>query len=117
MAAAIGLLKGRGMSTRFTVIVEGIDERSVASDIEQTIHASFHEMALPGAWRVVVKPSPVSGRFTFLMQGASVRHTMSISVPPALLSALIPRRLRESLERAAFDHRQLPASDRSSLRI
>lgn len=97
------------MSGRFTVIVEGIDDPMVVADIEESIRGSFHDMALPGAWRVVVKPSPVSGRFDFLMQGLDVRHTMSISVPPALLSALIPRRLRESLERSAFDHGAVPA--------
>ena len=90
------------MSARFTVIVEGIDDSSVVAEIEQTIRDSFQEMALPGPWRVVVKPSTVSGRFDFLVQGLDVRHAMSIAVPPSLLSALIPRRLRESLERSAF---------------
>ena len=90
------------MSARFTVIVEGIDDSSVAAEIENTIVGSFREMALPGDWRVVVKPSPVSGRFDLLVQGLDVRHAMSIAVPPSLLSALIPRRLRESLDRSVF---------------
>src|SRR4051794_16548719 len=90
------------MSARFTVIIEGVDDASVAAEIENTIVGSFREMALPGDWRVVVKPSAVSGRFDFLVQGLDVRHAMSIAVPPSLLSALIPRRLRESLDRSAF---------------
>ncbi len=90
------------MSARFTVIVEGIDDASIVADIEKTIRGSFQEMALPGAWRVVVKPSAVSGRFDFLVQGLDVRHAMSIAVPPSLLTALIPHRLRESLDRSAF---------------
>jgi len=90
------------MSARFTVIIEGIDDSSIAAEIEHTIVGSFREMALPGDWRVIVKPSPVSGRFDFLVQGFDVRHAMSIAVPPSLLSALIPRRLRESLDRSAF---------------
>jgi hypothetical protein len=90
------------MSARFTVIIEGIDDSSIVAEIENTILGSFKDMALPGAWRVVVKPSPVSGRFDFLVQGLDVRHAMSIAVPPSLLSALIPRRLRESLDRSTF---------------
>jgi hypothetical protein len=90
------------MSARFTVIIEGIDDSSVAAEIENSIVGSFREMALPGDWRVIVKPSPVSGRFDFLVQGLDVRHAMSIAVPPSLLSALIPRRLRESLDQSAF---------------
>ena len=90
------------MSARFTIIIEGIDDASVVTEIEQTIRGSFHEMALPGSWRVVVKPSPVGGRFDFVVEGLDVRHALSIAVPPPLLSALIPSRLRESLDRSAF---------------
>lgn len=90
------------MSTRFVIEVKGIDDASIVAEIEQTIRGSFNEMALPGAWRVVVKPSTVSGRFDFLVHGTDVRHTMSIAVPPALLSALIPHRLRDSLDRSTL---------------
>jgi len=98
-ASAAALLLDAGMSARFEVIVKGIDDPAVAADVEKTIRGSFAEMALPGDWRVVVKPSSVSGRFDFLVHGLDVRHALSIAVPPALLSSLIPSRLRESLER------------------
>ena len=88
------------MSNRFTIIVEGIDDSSLVADIEKTIRESFHEIALPGSWRVIVRPSPVSGRWDFRIHGLDVRHTLSIAVPPNLLASLIPRRLRESLDRA-----------------
>jgi hypothetical protein len=89
------------MSNRFEILVEGIDDPSIVADIQKTILDSFHEMALPGAWRVVVKPSCVSGRWDFKVHGLDVRHTLSIAVPPNLLSNLIPRRLRESLDHLA----------------
>jgi hypothetical protein len=87
------------MSDRFTIVVEGIEDGDVVADIDRTIRQSFHDMALPGAWRVVVKPSRVSGRWDFSVHGLDVRHSMSIAVPADLLSSLIPRRLRESLDR------------------
>jgi hypothetical protein len=98
--AAVSLHRLRSMSARFTILIEGIDDREIAADVERTIRASFHEMALPGAWRVVVKPSPVGGRFDFQVEGLDVRHAMSLSVPPALLPSLIPRRLRDSINQS-----------------
>jgi hypothetical protein len=89
------------MSNRFEILVEGIDDPSLVADIQKTILDSFHEMALPGAWRVVVKPSAVSGRWDFNVHGLDVRHTLSIAVPPNLLPNLIPRRLRDSLDHRA----------------
>jgi hypothetical protein len=90
------------MSDRLTIEVEGIEDAPVIADIEQAIRASFQEMFLPGAWRVVVRPSHVSGRWDFRVYGLDARHTMSITVPPSLLSSLIPQRLRESLERSGL---------------
>lgn len=87
----------RSVSSRFEIVVLGIDEPSLVTEIEQTILAVFHEMALPGSWRVTVKPSPVSGRWDFTVHGLDVRHSLSIAVPPNLLPALIPSRLIESL--------------------
>ena len=68
------------MSNRFEILVEGIDDPSLVADIQKTICDSFHKMALPGAWRVVVKPSRVSGRWDFRVHGLDVRHTFSIAV-------------------------------------
>jgi hypothetical protein len=85
------------MSNRFAIVVQGIDEPSLAAEIEQTIRTLFQEMALPGSWHVVVKPSAVSGRWDFTVHGLDVRHSLSIAVPPSLLPTLIPRRLEESL--------------------
>jgi hypothetical protein len=87
------------MSNRFAILVEGIDDPSLVTEIEQTICDAFLEMALPGAWRVVVRPSHVNGRWDFSVHGLDVRHTLSIAVPPNLLPSLIPRRLQESLDR------------------
>ena len=87
------------MSNRFVILVEGIDDPSLVTEIEQTICNAFQEMALPGSWRVTVRPSRVNGRWDFGIHGLDVRHTLSIAVPPTLLPSLIPRRLQESLDR------------------
>jgi len=87
------------MSNRITIVVEAIDDEAIVADIEAAILAAFHQAVVPGAWQVVVKPSAVGGRWDFVVQGADVRHTLSIAVPPALLATLIPRRFRESLNR------------------
>jgi hypothetical protein len=90
------------MSNRFAIVVQDIDEPSIVTEIEQTIRNLFQEMALPGSWSVVVKPSPVSGRWDFSVHGLDARHTRSIAVPPTLLPSLIPRRLEESLNLCGF---------------
>lgn len=87
------------MSNRFEIQVEGINDASLVSAVEEAIRDSFREMALPGSWRVVVRPSQASGRWDFSIHGLDVRHALSIAVPPHLLPNLIPRRLRESLNR------------------
>ena len=89
------------MSSRFEILVEGVNDVSLVGEVETAIREAFQEMALPGAWRVVVKPSRTSGRWDFSVYGLDVRHVLSIAVPPALLPDLIPRRLRESLDRGA----------------
>jgi hypothetical protein len=86
------------MSERFQIVVEGIDDPAAVAEIEKSIRQSLFDMALPGAWRVFVKPSRVNGRWDFSIHGLDVRHTLSIAVPPNLLSTLIPRRFRESLD-------------------
>jgi hypothetical protein len=87
------------MSNRFEIIVEGIDDAVLVGAIDTAIRDSFREMALPGSWRVVVKPSHTAGRWDFNVYGLDVRHALSFAVPPDLLPNLIPRRLRESLNR------------------
>jgi hypothetical protein len=85
------------MRNRFAILVEGIDDSSLVTDIEQTVRDSFQEMAVPGSWRVIVRPSEVSGGWDFSVHGLDIRHTLSIAVPPNLLPNLIPRGLGESL--------------------
>jgi hypothetical protein len=85
------------MSNRLAILVEGINDTSLVADIEKTIRESFQDMALPGSWRVRVRPSHASGRWDFSVHSLDVRHTLSIAVPPNLLPSLIPRRLGESL--------------------
>ena len=87
------------MCNRFEILVEGIDDASLASAVEHAIRDSFREKALPGSWRVVVRPSHATGQWDFTIHGLDVRHALSIAVPPHLLPNLIPRRLRELLDR------------------
>jgi hypothetical protein len=91
------------MSTRFEILIEGIDDLALVAAIEAAIRDGFREMSLPGSWRVVVKPAAqptqAGGRWDFTVYGLDVRHALSIAVPPDLLPSLIPQRLRESLNR------------------
>ena len=91
------------MRNRFDIVIEGIDDAALVSTIDGAIRDALREMALPGSWRVVVKPSAqptqAGGRWDFTVYGLDVRHALSIAVPPDLLPNLIPQRLRESLNR------------------
>ena len=101
------------MSDRFAILVQGIDEPSLITEIEQTIREVFQEMALPGSWSVIVRPSSASGRWDFNVHGLDVRHTLSIAVPPTLLPSLIPRRLEESLNVLRLRRRDSTATART----
>lgn len=90
------------MSSRFQVVVEGIESPELAAEVDRTIRAALHDLSLPGSWRIVVRPSPVGGRWDFTVHGLDVRHTLSIAVPPNLLPSLIPSRLQESLNRVSL---------------
>jgi hypothetical protein len=87
------------MSKRVSIVVEGIEDASTVVEFKQAIQESFDELALPGPWHVVVRPSRVGGRWDFSIQGLDVRHTTSIAVPLRLLPSLIAPRLTESLNR------------------
>ena len=87
------------MSNRVSIIVEGIDDPSIVVEVKQAIQGSFDELALPGPWHIVVRPSRVGGRWDFSVRGLDVRHAMSIAIPPRLLPSLISPRLTESLNR------------------
>ena len=100
---------------RCTILVDGINDLTLVSDIEKTIRESFDAMALPGAWRVTVKPSCVGGRWDLKVQGLNVRHLLSISVPSSLLPSLIPRRLSESLGHSCSASLQAVLPQRSIL--
>jgi hypothetical protein len=90
------------MSNRVSIVVEGIEDASMVVEFKQAIQQSFDELALPGPWHVVVRPSRVAGRWDFSIRGRDVRHTLSIAVPVRLLPSLIPPRLTESLNRIVF---------------
>jgi hypothetical protein len=87
------------MSNRVSIVVEGIEDASTVVEFKQAIQESFDELALPGPWAVVVRPSRVGGRWDFSIRGLDVRHTLSIAVPVRLLPSLIAPRLTESLNR------------------
>ncbi len=86
---------------RIEIIVAGIDDASLAGEVETAIRDALLRMMLPGAWRVAITPSPVSGRWDLSISGPGRRHVMAITVPSRLLPNLIPSRLEESLNHAA----------------
>ena len=79
------IMRSTAMSNRFEILVEGIDDAALVAAIDTAIRDCFLEMALPGAWRVAVRPSHVRGRWDFTIHGLDVRHNLSIAVPPSLL--------------------------------
>ena len=88
-------------TSRIEIIVAGIDDTSLAGEVETAIRDSLLRMMLSGAWRVAVGPSPVKGRWDLSISGPGRRHVMAITVPSTLLPRLIPSRLEESLNHAA----------------
>ena len=87
------------MSNRLSIEVEGVEDAAIVVEFKRAIQESFDELALPGPWHVVVRPSRVGGRWDFSISGLDVRHVLSIAVPAGLLPILIPPRLTESLNR------------------
>lgn len=84
------------VSSRFEILVEGVDNAALAGEVKSAIRDSFRQMSLPGAWRVVVRPAH-GGQWDFSIYGLDARHLLPIAVPLNLLPELIPRGLRESL--------------------
>jgi hypothetical protein len=104
------------MSDRLSIAVEGIDDESIVTELENAVKESFDELALPGTWHVIVRPSRVSGRWDFSVRGLDVRHSMSIAVPSRLLPALVPQRLTESLNRIVSSNVDAPTQRTLTLR-
>ena len=88
-------------TSRIEIIVAGIDDASLAGEVETAIRDALLRMMVSGAWRVAVSPSPVKGRWDLSISGPGRRHVMAITVPSRLLPSLIPSRLEESLNHAA----------------
>jgi hypothetical protein len=88
------------MNNRPTIELEGIDDATLAANIEETICESLDAVSLSGPWSVAVAPSGVIGRWDFRVCAPNVRHTFSIAAPARLLATLIPLRLPQSLERS-----------------
>ena len=105
-----------GVSKRFEIVVEGIEDPELVAEIEQTIRDVFQELSLPGSWRVTVKPSAARGRWDFTVHGLDVRHNLSIAVPPNLLPTLIPSRLEESLNVCSVSRSKTVRLERPFLR-
>ena len=98
---AVRCVEAAVITSRIEIIVAGIDEPALADEVETAIRDALLRMMLPGAWRVAVSPSPVSGRWDLSISGPGRRHVMAITVPSRLLPSLIPSRLEESLNHAA----------------
>jgi hypothetical protein len=87
------------MSNRFVIEVQGIEDEALATEVESTIRAFLSERSLPGSWKITAKPSPIGGRLDIQVFGLDLRHTLSISIPPAHLATFFPSRLRDALDR------------------
>jgi hypothetical protein len=65
------------MSDRLTVVVEGLDDESIVTEMETAVRQSFDDLALPGPWHVVVRPSEIGGRWDFSVRGLDVRPRLA----------------------------------------
>jgi hypothetical protein len=88
------------VSNQHEILVEGFDDASLVGDVETAVRDAFRQMALPGAWRVIVRPSCVSGRWDVTVYRLDVPHVVSRSLYPPTCQDLVSRRLRESLSDA-----------------
>ena len=59
------------MSDRLTIVVEGLDDESIVTEMETAVRQSFDDLALPGPWHVVVRPSEIGGRWDFSVRGST----------------------------------------------
>jgi hypothetical protein len=89
------------MTRRILIDIEGVDDPSIAAEVDSTIRESFAHRGHPGTWHVRVSPARRTGRWDIRVGNIDAHHKLSIAVPAPLLAALIPLRLRESLERVA----------------
>jgi hypothetical protein len=89
------------MTKRIVIDIQGVDDPSIATEVDSTIRQSFAQQGLPGTWHVRVSPARRTGQWDIRVGNVDAHHKVSIAVPALLLPALIPLRLRESLERVA----------------
>jgi hypothetical protein len=83
-----------------TVLVEGIEEADIVSEIERTVQVLFHEARIAGSWIVAVAPSETRGRWDVGLKGPSGRHIFSFAGASRDVPVLIAEHLRRAIKRA-----------------
>lgn len=94
------------------VVIEGVSDMRLASEIKQKIRQVCRDTARSGQWSVVMSPSETRGEWDLGVRGPSDRHF--VSFPEGVeLSALVAAQLRACLERAVGSGGRLSIPNRS----
>ena len=85
------------------VLVEGVLDPRLATQIEFAIRTAFVKAQVPGDWVVGVAPADQRGRWDVGLKGRRGRHILTIAATPRDLPELIRHRLDEALDRLRRD--------------
>ena len=94
-------LNARNAPTELSVLVEGIADRAVAAEIENTVRAVFREARAGGKWIVAIAPSDTRGRWDVGLKGPFGKHIFSFASPPDQVAAFTSQHLKRTLARLA----------------
>ena len=87
--------------TDLSVLVDGIADRAIAAEIENTVRAVFREARTGGKWIVAIAPSDTRGRWDVGLKGPFGRHIFSFAAPVEQVAAFTAQHLRRTLARLA----------------
>jgi hypothetical protein len=78
------------------IVIEGVSDVRVASEIKRKIQQVCKEMRRAGAWSIIVSPSEMRGRWDLGVRGPFGRHFASFSDPEHIdqLPELVAQRFR-----------------------
>jgi hypothetical protein len=79
------------------VVIEGVSDPRLASEIKQKIRQVCKDSANSGQWSVVMSPSETRGQWDLGVRGPSVRRFASFTGPLERLPELVADHLRACL--------------------
>ena len=76
------------------VLIEGVSDRRVASEIERSVRQVCKDTERSGEWRVMVSPSEMRGQWDLGVRGPFVSHFASFTERVEQLPRLVAEQLR-----------------------